>query len=70
MIMAIYASATPGHTQKELTADLNFWTQMLIPKAPHNPRKSSPLPPGLIYLPVPSCPPFLALLRVELCARP
>lgn len=69
MIMAISASATPGHIQKELTVDLTLGAQMLVPKASGKPRKSGPPPPGLLHLPVPSCALLLPLLRVEFCSR-
>lgn len=70
MIMVIYASTTPGYTQKELTADLTLWVQLLVLKAPRSRRKSSPPPPGLITFQYLAATPILSLLRVELCARP
>ena len=70
MIRVISASAAPGHIQRELTADLTLWAQMLVPKAPGNPRKNGPPALGLVYLPVPSCTLCLALLWVELYAGP
>lgn len=69
MIMAISASATPRHVQKELTVDLTLWAQMLVPKAAGKPRKSGLPPRGLLHLPAPSCALLLTLLRVEICAR-
>lgn len=70
MIMVISASATPGHTQKELTADWTLWAQMLVPEAPGNPRKDCPSAFGLVHLRVPTCMLFLALLGVEHYANP
>lgn len=55
--------SNPGHTQKELTANLTLWAQILVPKAPGNPRKNGPPALGLVYLPVPSCTLYLALLH-------
>lgn len=61
MIMAIYASATPGHTQKELTADLTLWAQMLVPRSLITQNSSLP-PPGLVDLPT-----LLTFLALALC---
>lgn len=61
MIMALSASVTPRHIQKELTVDLTLWAQMLVPKAAGKPGKSGPPPHGLLHLPVPGCALFLTL---------
>lgn len=39
MMVAISASATPGHIQKEVTVDLTLWAQMLVPKGPWEPQE-------------------------------